>query len=214
MKVMQCWDDAVANDVRLSDLLRKHNAKATFNIIFETEEKPRRSWMFNEFKVEKLPLNEMKDVYSGFKVAGHGGIKLSLIPMDKLKIELAENKVLIKEHFGQDKCGYAYPGGDYSDELKIAVRDAGYLYARTCKNVDGVLPLDDPMTLHSHCHFLSPEFWSKYEKVRELDGIFYFWGHSYEMKDDNVLWSDFESKLARISNDPKVEWIDIIDLFA
>ncbi|MFA6290649.1 MAG: hypothetical protein WC637_02645, partial [Victivallales bacterium] len=120
---------------------------------------------------------------------------------------------LIKEHFGQDKCGYAYPGGDYNDEVKIAVRDAGYLYARTCKNIDGILPLDDPMALHSHCHFLSPEFWSKYEKVRESNGIFYFWGHSYEMKDDNVLWSDFESKLARISNDPKVEWIDIIDLF-
>ena len=32
MKVVQCWDDGVVNDVRLTNLLRKYNAKATFNL--------------------------------------------------------------------------------------------------------------------------------------------------------------------------------------
>ena len=32
MKVVQCWDDGVINDVRLTNLLRKYGAKATFNL--------------------------------------------------------------------------------------------------------------------------------------------------------------------------------------
>lgn len=30
--VAQCWDDGVSTDVRLIELLRKYNAKATFNL--------------------------------------------------------------------------------------------------------------------------------------------------------------------------------------
>ena len=32
MKVIQCWDDAVSTDIKLTDILRKYNAKATFNL--------------------------------------------------------------------------------------------------------------------------------------------------------------------------------------
>ena len=32
LKVVQCWDDGVINDIRLTDLLRRWGAKATFNL--------------------------------------------------------------------------------------------------------------------------------------------------------------------------------------
>lgn len=32
LKVVQCWDDGVYTDLRLTELLRKYNAKATFNL--------------------------------------------------------------------------------------------------------------------------------------------------------------------------------------
>ena len=32
VKVAQCWDDGVCNDIRVTDILRKYNAKATFNL--------------------------------------------------------------------------------------------------------------------------------------------------------------------------------------
>jgi len=32
IKVAQCWDDGVATDIRLIEILRKYNAKATFNL--------------------------------------------------------------------------------------------------------------------------------------------------------------------------------------
>ena len=32
MTVVQCWDDGVTTDVRLAEILRRHGAKATFNL--------------------------------------------------------------------------------------------------------------------------------------------------------------------------------------
>ena len=32
VKVAQCWDDGVATDIRLTEIFRKYNAKATFNL--------------------------------------------------------------------------------------------------------------------------------------------------------------------------------------
>ena len=34
VKVAQCWDDGVATDIRLIDILHKYNAKATFKQLF------------------------------------------------------------------------------------------------------------------------------------------------------------------------------------
>ncbi len=32
MKVIQCWDDGIADDVRLTGILRRYSAKATFSL--------------------------------------------------------------------------------------------------------------------------------------------------------------------------------------
>ena len=32
IKVAQCWDDGVATDIPLTEILRKYNARATFNL--------------------------------------------------------------------------------------------------------------------------------------------------------------------------------------
>ena len=34
IRVAQCWDDGVATDIRLTEILRKYNAKATFFDVF------------------------------------------------------------------------------------------------------------------------------------------------------------------------------------
>ena len=221
MKIMQCWDDGVANDAPLVDMLRKYHAKATFNINPGVNGQHDRLEVFEElfrgqFAVYHLSLDEMKDLYRGFKIAGHSMTHPHLIQLTAadLQSELGDCMEFIRDYFGQDEVGFAYPFGDYNAEVKQALRNVGYRYARTVLKSDGILRLDDPMELHPHCHFMSSDFWTKYEKVREQNGIFYFWGHSYEMMDDKALWDEFESKLARINEDPNAEWIDVIDLFA
>lgn len=213
MKVMQCWDDSTVNDILLVEMFRQHGAKATFNfIITENEGGFGHDWVYQDFAVKHLNLSEMKDVYRDFKVAGHGGRHYRHISYDEFNDEIIEVKRCVTDFFEQTECGYVYPGGGFDDTIKRIVEAAGYRYGRTTRNVDCALPLNDPFELPSHCHFASDDFIKKYEQVKAADGIFYLWGHSYEFKDDENLWTGFERKLELMAAD-NVEWIDIIDLF-
>lgn len=85
------------------------------------------------------------------------------------------------------------------------------MYARTGTRAEHGFPPADPMAFHPSCHFLADDFWSCYGQAKR-DGVFYFWGHSYEMIHE-TMWADFEAKIARISADPDVVWADVVDLF-
>jgi len=67
------------------------------------------------------------------------------------------------------------------------------------------------MAFHPNCHFLAPDLWSRYEEARS-GGVFYFWGHSYEIITE-AMWHDFEEMIARISADSKTRWGELADLF-
>ena len=69
-----------------------------------------------------------------------------------------------------------------------------------------------PMALRSSCHFLSPDFWRRYDEAKARGGVFYFWGHSYEIFEYDPLWDQLEGKLRLIAEDPDAEWIDVVDL--
>ena len=218
-QVVQCWDDGVHNDVRLVELLKKYKAKATFNInpgIAAIDSNRRPTWIYKErFKVERLGIDEMKDLYKGFTLAGHSMTHPNLTKLDQgtLSAELQECKDILREEFSQLRCGFAYPFGAYDAKVQEALKKSGYVYARTVSNISGPLPLDSPLALPTHGHFMMKDFWTRYEDIRTTGGVFYFWGHSYEMMDEPSLWDDFEEKLARISADSRAKWADVIDLF-
>ena len=81
MKVVQCWDDGVATDIRYIELLRKYDAKATFNLCPGTHGETRvepswidrhyTGWGFRGFRGGKTALNEIYDLYKDFQVASH-----------------------------------------------------------------------------------------------------------------------------------------------
>jgi peptidoglycan/xylan/chitin deacetylase (PgdA/CDA1 family) len=219
MIVTQCWDDGVVDDIRVGEILRKYNAKGTFNLNPGLHKKSRElSWNFKSSsgiskEVYRIGTEEFKSVYAGFDIAGHSMThpRPPAIPLENWRTEVADCKKWLEDFFGFEVRGFAYPFGQYSDPVKEVVRECGHTYARTVKNVDKPFPPDDPMELHSHCHFLSPDLMSKFEKVRNEDGIFYFWGHSYELCSEE-MWSDFENKTKTMSETPGVEWKFIADL--
>ena len=217
MRIMQCWDDGDVDDIRLVEILKKHGAKATFNICpggIKSERRVAHNFG-GKYDVYRLTLDEMPEVYAGFCIGGHTMTHplLSLIDPDWALTELVECKKYIANHFGQSDCGMAYPCGRYDDAVKELVRQAGYLYARTVGNVDLKLNTDDPMALHTNCHFLAPEFWTKFEAVKAIDGDFYFWGHAFELMGDDDRWRELDAMIGRLTDDPATEWIDVRDLF-
>ena len=217
MRIMQCWDDGDVDDIRLVEILKKHGARATFNINpggYKSERRVAHKFK-GEYAVHRLTLDEMPQVYDGFCIGGHTMTHpfLNSIDPEWAFTELVECKRYIEKHFGQTACGMAYPCGAYSDEVKDLVRKAGYLYSRTTKNVDLDLNINDPMALHTHCHFLAADFWERFNAVKAVDGDFYFWGHTFELMGDDTRWQELDTMIGRLTDDAATEWIDVRDLF-
>jgi peptidoglycan/xylan/chitin deacetylase (PgdA/CDA1 family) len=214
MKLVQCWDDGVVDDIRLIEILRRHGAKASFNLNFGTlPQKREGGWKFREIKeVFRLAVPEVKSVYDGFLVANHS---LTHPWLDRIEPEIAERDIRegrdqLEQHFGYAVTGFAYPYGGFNPAVQKIVRKSGHVYARTGRNVEQVFPPVDAMAFHPNCHFLAPDFWDRFEKAGD---VFYFWGHSYELitPDD---WTNFERKIERLSTHPETQWTSLPDLFA
>ena len=137
IKVAQCWDDGVLNDARLTDLLRKYNAKATFNLcpaIHKANERFVSYWQGN--LTGGLAWNEVKKVYDGFEVASHTMSHCNAGEVDDqvfLFSAVAAKKIL-EDLFEKPCNGFAWPCGLYTDETRKLLREAGFKYGRTTKN--------------------------------------------------------------------------------
>ena len=225
MKVVQCWDDGVVNDIRLTNLLRKHNAKATFNLnpgLMEPEKRVEPSWRkqgegtYNHnfgFSAGKLSHRDIPEVYAGFELASHcwRHENAGSIPDDEwIKSALDARKFL--EDIVQRPCrGFAWPCGVFTDGTIAKLRDNGFAYGRTTKNTFDVTDCAEPLALASNCHFKAPDFWQRYTAAKKT-GVFYFWGHSYELFQYDEMWNSFESMIEYLSNDPDAEWANVIDI--
>jgi peptidoglycan/xylan/chitin deacetylase (PgdA/CDA1 family) len=209
MKIIQCWDDGVTDDIRLIEILRRHGARATFNLNFGRHERERKSGG----RITKLALGELVEVYQDFQVANHTLTHpwLTRIAASEAVEEIRKGKDSLEQLFGREVPGFAYPFGDFNAEIMQLVSEVGHTYARTTVKRSPSFPPEDAMAFHPDCHFLAENFWSLFEEAKAADRVFYFWGHSYEMATEED-WSRFEEKIARLSNDLAVEWEDIAHL--
>lgn len=217
MRIVQCWDDGVVDDVRLIAILRRHGAKASFNLNLGTQPAARRaSWVYRGVKeVWKLGKDELRDVYAGFTIANHSAkhLKLHEVPLPQAVEDIRVGRELLEQFFGCPVTGFAYPFGTHNEAVRQAVRAAGHVYARTTQAVDGAFPPADPMAFHPNCHYGVADFWQRVERVQARpDGVFYFWGHSYELISD-ADWQAMDEKIARLSALPGAVWCDLPALF-
>ena len=225
IKVVQCWDDATYNDIRLVGLLRKYNAKATFNLNpgLMTDEPDasywfdyrtsKTTWYFNGYHPGRVGLKDIKKLYEGFEIASHcykHENANTMPPEEWIKTALKARHYL-EDVFERPCTGFAWPCGITTPETCTELRKAGFTYGRTTQYTDFVTECEDVMAMPTNCHFANSLFFEKYEKAREC-GVFYFWGHSYEMYDYDKMWNLLEDKIAFISNDPDAEWVNINDI--
>ena len=223
IKVAQCWDDGVATDIRLIEILRKYNAKATFNLCpgtMQEETVPARwtdpflrRWTFNGFSGGRVGKKDLKAVYDGFQVASHcWKHETAGVVTDAEFLKAATDARNFLEDTLQRECrGFAWPNGKHTPETERMLAEAGFRYGRTTANASDVTANPNPLALASNCRFMDPFFWKIFDEAKRT-GIFYFWGHSYEMMDVPQIWERFEIKIRALSEDPDVEWVDVIDL--
>ncbi len=217
MKVVQCWDDGVNDDIRLIEILRNHNAKASFNLNPTTHKENRSGGHSEKWNktIQRLARSELKSVYEGFTIANHSMThpRPVEIPLEDWRTEVVDARKILQDWFQDPIHGFVYPYGGHDAATAQVVAEAGHLYARTTKNVTPSFPPADPMMLHPDCHFHNKSFWELYDAAKKSGcGVFYFWGHSYELCTEEQ-WSAFDEKIGRISADPEVTWADLPSLY-
>lgn len=225
MKVVQCWDDGVVNDIRVMEMLRKYGAKATFNLNpgLMSEERMVTGWMklgetgwsFRGYRAGKVGLKELREVYDGFEVASHCWKHecAGRVPDDVFMKAAMDARTYLEDVFERECRGFAWPCGDYTPETCKLMHEAGFAYGRTTKNVADAGSYEDSMALHSNCHFMDANFLNKYQFAKANGHkFFYFWGHSYELFEYEPLWEQFEQKIRMISEDPDAEWANVVDV--
>jgi peptidoglycan/xylan/chitin deacetylase (PgdA/CDA1 family) len=207
LRVAQCWDDGVSTDARLTDLLRRHGARAAFNLNAGLVQ-PRRSlgWLHQGVEVWRLGWDDMRAVYEGFTVANHGLTHQALpgLPEAALRQEVADNRSRLQQFFGQQVDGYVYAFGQHDALAERVVAETGHRYARTTALPQDGWPHAQPHALAPTCHVHALDFWRRFEAARH-SGCFYFWGHSYELLTE-THWQALDAALARIGQTAGVRW--------
>ena len=223
VKVAQCWDDGVATDIRLTEILRKYHAKATFNLcpglLADERVEPHwrtpegRNWAINGFTGGHVGKNELVKIYDGFQVASHcwKHETPTCVPDAEFFKGAVDARKFLEDTFQRECRGFAWPCGQHTPETEKMLVDAGFKYGRTTGNVADVTACTNPIALDSNCHFMNRNFWKIFEEAKPT-GVFYFWGHSYELMDCPQFWERFDLMIKTLSEDPDVEWVDVIDL--
>ena len=199
------YDDGVAQDKRLIDIMKKNGIKGTFNVSAGLLAKE------NNDARGRLSEEEARELYlpSGMEVALHGyrHMSLSEIPMSLATDDMVRDRRAQESLFNRITRGMAYANGSYSDEVMTMLRGIGVSYARTVKSTESFDLPDDWLAWHPTCHHNNPRLMELAERFTEIKdrgyfwsrrlSVFYLWGHSYEF-DTNENWNRIEEFCAFI----------------
>ena len=223
VRVAMCWDDGVFTDVKAIAIFKAHKAKATFNLcpgIASNEDvmprwiMPWEGWSDKGFLGGRVGLDNYRKVYGDFQVASHCWKHevAGRCPQEEFMEAALKAKTWLEDTFQRPCNGFAWPCGGVTDEAVAGLKAAGIVYGRTTKYVDDLSENKEPLALATNCHFMARDFIDKYEKAKKGCGLFYFWGHTYEMMDYDRLYEQLDAKIKYISNDEEAEWVDVVDL--
>jgi peptidoglycan-N-acetylglucosamine deacetylase len=102
MKILQSWDDGPVSDIRLIEILRRYQAKATFCLTPGLYQENRSfGWVHEKTEVWRLGLHELADVYHGFEICSHSMTHpyLTDLPADRLDWELKQADRFWKRYY-------------------------------------------------------------------------------------------------------------------
>ena len=214
------YDDGVEQDIRLTEIFRKHNLKATFNLnsgYFSNEDG---SDPFN-LTYRHLSRSEALKVYTPdlFEVACHG-VHHELLPYCDTAaacVDVIDDRRNLETLFGRQIHGMAYANGSFNDDVVNILKYAGIYY---CRSVISTLKFDLPtdwLRMPATCHHKNPKLMELGDQFLEMkpkyqSKIFYVWGHSYEF-DVHNNWHIIEDFAKKMSNQGDIWYCTNLELY-
>src|ERR1017187_5299514 len=136
--VTTSWDDGHKLDLKLASLLRRYGIGATFYVSPQTREFP---------ASERLTAEEIQHLAENFEIGAHTMTHPHLDRLDAAaaRREIVDSKETLELIIGKSLRSFCYPYGDYNEETKRLVNEAGFSRARsvrrfTTRSVDRLAP--------------------------------------------------------------------------
>ena len=185
LAVTTSWDDGTVHDRRLVAFLNQVGLKGTFNL---------NSGLFGDKPAtwhQRIAAGEVAALYEGHEVAIHSVTHPFLERLDPSQIaaEVLKDRQALEDLVGYPVRGMAYPFGTYDDRVVAILRSLGIVYSRTTEVRANPWPVSEPLAWPATGHIFSGDPQPLQERFRELHerpggrGLFYVWGHSYELED-------------------------------
>jgi peptidoglycan-N-acetylglucosamine deacetylase len=145
--VTTSWDDGHPADLRVAELLARHGVRGTFYV-------PNRNV---EGRPVMLP-SEVRQLGRCFEIGGHTRDHVSLLQLtpDEAARQIGNNKAWLEALLGQEVGGFAYVRGHHNRTVRRLVREAGFRYARTVRNLSASRG-DDPFRMPTTVQFFPHE---------------------------------------------------------
>ena len=227
------FDDGIEQDKQLIQVLKQFDMPCTFNLnagflgargyvahIGEigfmdlVEENKIRRKLFHNVSHNRIPADEVAQVYEGYEIASHG-YKHEPVKgkqSDQITQSLVPDREELSRIFGQKITGYAYPGGFSSTLAAKYLKENGYTFGRTAFSSNSFGWPENPFLLKPTCSHKDKKIFDLLDAFiaadpGESDLLFMVWGHSYEFDfgtKNTSLEDHFKHVLEKAASAPDV----------
>ncbi len=209
------FDDGVTQDRRLVTLFNRYGLKGTFNL---------NSGMFGKSGAvsvggtvvahDKIPPEEVAELYRGHEVAAHGLTHpdLTKLPDEEVVRQAEQDRLALERLSGQRVVGFAYPFGALDERVVgLLARHTGVRYARTVRSTGQFELPAEPLRLDPTVYAVEGERLDALTEAfialeADRPRLFCIWGHSYEF-DAGDGWNRFERVCERIAGREDIAYL-------
>lgn len=204
------FDDGVTQDVKAIEILNKYGLKATFNLNSSLLGLP--GSLDRNGKTVQHNKNQAADVraiYGGHEIASHTLTHPNLVGLDEKTViwQVEEDRKVLSDICGEEVIGMAYPCGGVNNDERVAEiikKHTGVKYCRTVSSTHEFKRQENLYRFNPSVYYVdSDKMFELAEKFLNDDspegGLFYIWGHTYEMDAGYISWERFEEFCKLIS---------------
>jgi peptidoglycan/xylan/chitin deacetylase (PgdA/CDA1 family) len=195
--VLTSWDDGKPEDLRCAEILSRLGYHPSF---FLNHDSPAMGF---------LPKLEALNVEIGSHCYHHPFLYAQ--PPQRCLDECSEMRRVLEKELGHPVISFAYPNGYFpardfqGDYILRAVQAAGYWSSRTtATKAETVDTIGDLCSMKTDGFFgNAKDLERQWQTTRNTEGgIFYFWGHSWQIGKTEEQWQKFEQFAAQFAHQP------------
>jgi peptidoglycan/xylan/chitin deacetylase (PgdA/CDA1 family) len=221
--VTTSWDDGHPLDLKLAEMLRKHDTPVTFYIPVDSVER------------ECMSAAQIRQIAGDFDVGGHTYHHhvLPRLSVEEAEAEVVEGKSRLEDIIGREVVSFCYPQGKFNGRVIDIAKKAGFIGARTTRSLarsvgdpfrlsttvnarnwrtaayvkHSVEAMDPRLSLFLLRKNLFSAGWERIaletlDFVADNGGVWHLWGHSWEI-DEQDDWERLERVLTKLRDMPE-----------